>query len=124
VSWLLSPEAEEELDHASAHYRNQASVAVAAAFLNEFERAARLIDEHSGLGTPRSRGRRLMPLRQFPFSLLYRVKGSESGSAPSPTIAGGRGTGAVGREPTRNPQLCGRKLLRTLSIGSPVHGAG
>lgn len=77
MSWSLSAEAEEELDQAAAHYRNQASVAVAVAFLNEFERAARLIDEHPGLGTPTSRGRRLMPLRRFPFSLLYRVEGSE-----------------------------------------------
>lgn len=77
MNWSLSPDAEEELDQAAAYYKDQASVAVAAAFLDEFERAARLIAEYPGLGTPASRGRRLMPLRRFPFSLLYRVEGTE-----------------------------------------------
>lgn len=77
MSWSLSPDAEAELDQAAAYYLDQASVAVAGAFLDEFERAARLIVEYPGLGTPASRGRRLMPMRRFPFSLLYRVKGTE-----------------------------------------------
>ena len=75
VSWSLSPEAEEELDQAAAYYRDQAGAAIAGAFLDEVERAARLIVEHRGLGTPALRGRRLMPLRRIPFSLLYRVEG-------------------------------------------------
>ena len=54
MSWSLSPDAEEELDQAAAYYRDQASVAVADAFLDEFERAAGLIAEYPGLGTPAS----------------------------------------------------------------------
>lgn len=77
MSWSLSPDAEGELNQAAAYYRAQASPALAAAFLDEFERAARLIVEHPGLGTPTSRGRRLMPLRRFPFSLLYRAVGQD-----------------------------------------------
>jgi toxin ParE1/3/4 len=77
VSWSLSPDAEEELNQAAAYYREQVSAALAAAFLDEFERAARLIVEHPGLGTPTSRGRRLKPLRRFPFSLLYRAVGQD-----------------------------------------------
>ena len=77
MSWSLSPDAEEELNLAAAYYRAQVSAAFAAAFLDEFERAAGLIVEHPGLGTPTSRGRRLMPLRRFPFSLLYRPVGQE-----------------------------------------------
>lgn len=73
MNWSLSPDAEEELSQAAAYYRAQVSAVLATAFLDEFERAARLIVEHPGLGTPTSRGRRLMPLRRFPFSLLYRV---------------------------------------------------
>ena len=65
------------MDQAAAYYQSQASVSVADAFLDEFERAARLIVEYPGLGSPASRGRRLMPLRRFPFSLLYRVEGDE-----------------------------------------------
>ena len=77
MNWSLSPEAEKELDQAAAYYRDQASFTVAGAFLDEFERAASLIAEYPGLGTPASRGRRLMPLRRFPLSLLYRVEGVE-----------------------------------------------
>lgn len=77
MNWFLSPEAEEELNQAATYYREQASSAVAVAFLDEFERAARLIVEHPGLGTSSSQGRRLMPLRRFPFSLLYRVDGED-----------------------------------------------
>ncbi len=77
MSWSLSPEAEEELGEAAAYYKSQASVAVATAFIDEFERVARLLVEYPGLGTSTSRGRRLMPLRRFPFSLLYRLEGNE-----------------------------------------------
>lgn len=78
MNWSLSTDAEEELDHAATHYQDQASIAVADAFLHEFERAASLIAEYLGLGTPASRGRRLMLLRRFPFSLLYRVEGANT----------------------------------------------
>jgi toxin ParE1/3/4 len=77
VKYVLSAEAAEELAHAVAFYREQASASVANALLDEFTRAASLIVEHLGLGTPTSRGRRLMPLRRFPFSLLYRIEGDE-----------------------------------------------
>lgn len=77
MSWSLSPDAETELEQAAAYYVNQASIAVAGAFLDDFERAARLLAEYPGLGTPASQGRRLMPLRRFPFSLLYSIEGTE-----------------------------------------------
>ena len=77
MSYVLSDEAEEELAHAAAFYLEQASVSVARAFLDEFTRTASLIVERPGLGTPVSRGRRLMPMRRFPFSVLYRVDGTE-----------------------------------------------
>ena len=77
MSWSLSPEAEEELDQAAAYYKDQASVAVAGAFLEEFERAACLIAKYPEIGTPASQGPRLMPLRRFAYSLLYRIEGTE-----------------------------------------------
>lgn len=77
MSYVLSDEAEEELAQAATFYRTQASISVASAFLDEFMRTASLLVERPGLGTPVSRGRRLMPLRRFPFSLLYRVDGAE-----------------------------------------------
>jgi toxin ParE1/3/4 len=75
VNWSLSPEAEKELDQATTYYREQASLKIASAFVDELERTARLVCEHPGLGTPASKERRLMPLQRFPFSLLYRVEG-------------------------------------------------
>ena len=77
MKYVLSAEAEEELAQAADFYREQASIAVANAFLDEVTRAAGVISEHPGLGTPTSRGRRLMPLRRFPFLLLYRIDGVE-----------------------------------------------
>ena len=77
MDWSLSPDAEEDLNQAAAYYRAQVSAALAASFLDEFERAARLIVEYPGLGTPSSGGRCLMPLRRFPFSLLYRAVGQD-----------------------------------------------
>lgn len=77
MSYVLSGEADQELTHAAEFYREQASVSVARAFMDEFTRMANLIVDRPGLGTPVSRGRRMMPLRRFPFSLLYRVDGTE-----------------------------------------------
>jgi toxin ParE1/3/4 len=72
VSYVLSSEAAEELEQAVAFYRDNASALVATGLLDEFVRSATLLLEHPGLGTPASRNRRLLPLRRFPFSLLYR----------------------------------------------------
>lgn len=74
VSYFLTPEAEEELADAIAFYKARASTSVANAFLSEFTRAARLVAENPGLGAPTSRGRRLLPLHRFPYSLLYRAE--------------------------------------------------
>ena len=71
-SFFLAAEAEEELAETLAFYREHASLAIAAAFLSEFTRVAHLAASNPGLGTPTSRGRRLLPMRRFPFSLVYR----------------------------------------------------
>lgn len=72
MTYSVSGEAAEEIADAVAFYKERASIAVARAFLSEFENAARLVAEHPGLGTPASRGRRVFPLRRFPYSLVYR----------------------------------------------------
>jgi plasmid stabilization system protein ParE len=72
VTYFLSTEAEQELIEAIAFYTEQASVTVASAFLAEFTRAARLLDSNPGLGTSTLRGRRIFPMRRFPYSLVYR----------------------------------------------------
>ena len=74
VSFFLAPQAEEELADALAFYQDQASPSVAASFLAEFARIARLIAEHPGIGTPTTGARRIMPMPRFPYSLIYRVE--------------------------------------------------
>ncbi len=64
--------AERDVAEAAAFYEKEGSAAVAARFLNEFERVAQLLLADPGLGTPRSRGRKGFPTRVFPFSVIYR----------------------------------------------------
>jgi plasmid stabilization system protein ParE len=68
----LHREAQSDLAVALRYYRVQAGVGVAARFLNEFERVARLLESNPGLGTPTAEGRRCYPLAVFPYSVLYR----------------------------------------------------
>jgi len=77
VSYSLSAGAEADLAEAVAFYRERASDAIARAFLEEFVRAARVVEANPGLGTPTLNGRRIFPLRRFPFSLIYRTVGGE-----------------------------------------------
>jgi plasmid stabilization system protein ParE len=72
VTYSLHPEAEKELVEAFAFYKEQASNAVARAFLREFGRVANLLVANPGFGTPTGGGRRSYPLRHFPYSLIYR----------------------------------------------------
>lgn len=45
---------------------------IARRFLAEFERVATLLELHPGLGTPTADGRRVHPLSDFPYSIIYR----------------------------------------------------
>ena len=73
MSYFLSAEAEQELAEALAFYKERASHVIAMAFLAEFSRAAALLVENPGLGTPSLSGRRIFPLHRFPYSLIYRA---------------------------------------------------
>lgn len=73
MSYWLSPEAAEELEEIFAWYLEHASPRIAAAFLDEFERAAELVDQHPGLGAKASNGRRIFPVRRYPYFLIYRT---------------------------------------------------
>ena len=70
-------EAERDLGDAARYYKAQAGNAVAARFVDEFERVAILLEANPGYGTPTRSGRRVFPLRGFPYSLIYRLTGSE-----------------------------------------------
>ena len=72
MTYSLHPGAEHDIANALDFYSEQAGLVVAERFLEEFERVARLLVEHPGLGTPTTRGRRTFPLKVFPYSVAYR----------------------------------------------------
>ena len=71
------PGAELDIAEALDFYAAQAGPLVAQRFLAEVERVVNLLVEYPGFGTPASRGRRVYPLRVFPYSVVYRA--GESG---------------------------------------------
>jgi plasmid stabilization system protein ParE len=72
MTYSLHPGAEQDIAEALDFYTEEAGRVVAARFLDEFERAANLLTEYPGLGAPTTRGRRIFPLKVFPYSLVYR----------------------------------------------------
>jgi plasmid stabilization system protein ParE len=72
VTYSLHPGAEQDIADALDFYLEQAGLMVARRFLDEFDRAARLLVTHPGFGTPTTKGRRVYPLRVFPYSVVYR----------------------------------------------------
>jgi len=72
VTYSLHPGAEQDIADALDFYTEQAGLLVAQRFLDEFERVAELLVTHPGFGTPTTNGRRVFPLRVFPYSVVYR----------------------------------------------------
>ena len=73
----LHAQAELELVEGAAYYAREASAEIASAFISEFERSAKLLGEFPKLGsTWRGRIRRL-PLRRFPYTIVYYLRDSE-----------------------------------------------
>jgi plasmid stabilization system protein ParE len=72
VTYSLHPSAEQDIADALDFYTEQAGLLVAQRFLDEFERVAKLLVTHPGFGTPTTNGRRVFPLRVFPYSVVYR----------------------------------------------------
>ena len=55
-------QAELDLTEAFRFYRSEGGRGIAARFINEFERIARLLEQHPGLGRPTEAGRRVHQL--------------------------------------------------------------
>ena len=77
MTYSLHPSAERELAEAARFYLREAGRGVAARFVDEFERIARLLAELPGLGTPTGDERRSFPLHGFPYSVIYRPAGQD-----------------------------------------------
>lgn len=65
--------AQTELEEARDYYLQHASPRIAAAFVSEYERSARRIMEYPLVGSLLSHRQRVLPLRSFPYSIIYRV---------------------------------------------------
>lgn len=72
MKYSLHPEAEQDIADAMDFYAEQAGLPVARGFLDEFERAVRLLVDHPDIGMPVVKGRRMFPLRVFPYAVVYR----------------------------------------------------
>jgi toxin ParE1/3/4 len=73
MKYALHPSAEKDISAALEFYLRRSGFALARRFLSEFERVAQLLVEHPGLGAPTTKGRRIFPLRVFPYSVVYRA---------------------------------------------------
>lgn len=77
MNYTLHPGANQDLDEACRRYRARASGRVVVRFLDEFERAAKLLAKEPGLATPTGDGRATFPLHGFPYTVIF--KQTESG---------------------------------------------
>ena len=73
----VSPEADRELTAGALFYAREGSAEVALAFIAEYERVLELLCTHPELGAPWRNGRRRFPVRKFPYSIVYYVRGEE-----------------------------------------------
>jgi plasmid stabilization system protein ParE len=72
VSYSLHRGAEHDLLEAARFYRKEGGAKVADRFLREFERVADLLAKYPDIGTPADEVRRIHPLQDFPYSVIYR----------------------------------------------------
>lgn len=72
----LASEAEQELVE-GALYAREANEELGQAFISEFERSATLLTEQPFLGSVWRGVVRRLPMRRFPYSIIYYVRESE-----------------------------------------------
>jgi plasmid stabilization system protein ParE len=72
MTYSLHRGAELDLLEAAQFYRREGGVMLANRSLSEFERVVELLLEHPGIGTPADELRRVHPLHEFPYSVIYR----------------------------------------------------
>lgn len=71
MSHWLHPEAEAELGDAAVYYATHASLAIAEAFLAEYERVRDLLIENQQRGPHLEGSLRVYHFDRFPYSLIY-----------------------------------------------------
>jgi plasmid stabilization system protein ParE len=71
----VGSEADWELTKEAVFYAREGGAELGGAFITEFERALTLLCDHPELGPLWRNGRRRFPLRRFPFSVIYYIRG-------------------------------------------------
>jgi len=71
VKVSLAPEAEQELVEGALFYAREANAELGHAFISEFERSAGLLGKQPRLGAVWRGNVRRLPLRRFPYSIVY-----------------------------------------------------
>jgi plasmid stabilization system protein ParE len=77
MTYCLHRGAEADLLEAARFYRQEGGSKLANRFLDEFERVAKLLVEFPGIGMPADDLRRVHPLHDFPYSVIYRDVGGQ-----------------------------------------------
>jgi plasmid stabilization system protein ParE len=77
VKLSLTPAAEQDLVEGALFYARAATARLGQAFISEFERSAGLLIEQPGLGAIWRGTIRRLPLRRFPYNIIYDLKPSE-----------------------------------------------
>ncbi len=70
-------EMEGEFDDALAYYEKHASASVAEAFIHDVEDQFSILLQYPQIGSVVAKHFRILPLRRFPYSLIYRVSNEE-----------------------------------------------
>jgi len=73
----VGPDADRELSEGAVYYAREANAEVGLAFILEYERALALLCGHPLIGAPWRNRRRRFPLRRFPYSIVYYIRGEE-----------------------------------------------
>lgn len=73
MSYSLHRDAERDLLEVARFYRREGGVKLANRFVDEFERVAQLLARYPEIGTPPDELRRVHPLQDFPYYVIYRV---------------------------------------------------
>jgi len=77
VKVTIDPEAELELTDAALYYARESGADLGRAFIAEFERSVEILRANPTLGAPWRGAIRRLPLRRFPYSIVYRLRQSE-----------------------------------------------
>lgn len=73
----VSSGADRELAEGALFYAREGGTDLGLAFVAEFERALELLNGHPQLGARWRNNRRRFPLRKFPYSIIYYLRGEE-----------------------------------------------